>query len=171
MITSYGGFSVGLKRNAFSKVNSRYKINPKNLSPRPVNNYRPTSVTYQGAKIRGRRSIGPFVPQFQGIPLLGYKKQSAFVHTLKRSVYTHKRRPLTQSEYTAVRSGLSKQKNAAYMHRVTFIGRPEFKAGRNQLKSAGYRRSYVRPTAKVVYSPRVHRRYRRNYKGQFAGSM
>src|ERR687884_830161 len=96
--------------NGFSK-NNRFKINPKVLGKSPKNAYRPTSVKFQGAKIRGRRSIGPIVPQFQGIPLLGYKKQAAFVHTLKRSAYSYHRRPLTTHEYTAIRSGLSKQKN------------------------------------------------------------
>jgi len=166
---SGSGFSFSLKRNAFN-VNSRYRINPKNLGPTPRNAYRPTSVRYQSAKIRGRRSIGPVVPQFRGMPLLGYKKQAAFVHTLKRSAYSYKRRPLTSAEYTAIRSGLSKQANAAYMHRVKFAGTREFREGRSQLKSAGYRRSYVMPRSRVVYSPRVHRKYRRNYKGQFAGS-
>lgn len=165
-----GNFSFGIKQNAFRR-NNRFRINPKNLSPRPKNAFRPTSVTYRSAKIRGRRSIGPLVPQYKGIPLLGYKKHSAFVHTLKRSAYSYQRRPLTSVEYTHIRSGLSKQANAAYLHKVGFIRNKQFKQGRQQLKSAGYRRSYIRPTSKVVYSPRVHSRYRRNYKGQFAGSM
>lgn len=162
-------FSVGIKRNAFSR-NNRFRINPKELSKSPRNAYRPVSVTYRPAKIRGRRSVGPFVPQYAGVPLLGYKKQAAFVHTLKRSPYNYKRRPITQTEYTFIRSGLSKQANAAYLHRVGFIRNKQFREGRQQLRAAGYRRSYIQPARKVVYSPRTHRRYRRNYKGQFAGS-
>lgn len=163
-------FSVGIKRNAFSR-NNYFKINPRELNNRPRNAYRPVSVTYRSAKIRGRRSIGPFVPQYRGTPLLGYKRHGAFVHSMKRSVYSYKRRPLTRSEYTHIRSGLSKQANAAYLHRMTFARNKQFKQGRQQLKSVGYRRSYIQPHRKVVYSPRTHRKYRRNYKGQFAGSF
>lgn len=150
---------------------ARGKINPISLGHSPSANLRPTSVKYKTAKIRGARQLGPvpIVPRFpgSGYPILGYKKHASFVNTLRRSGPKKTRRPLTRGEYTAIRSGLTKQADVAYKHRVTFAFRKEFKAGGRQLKAAGYRRSYVQPLNKVVYRSR---RIRRDSHGRFAGT-
>lgn len=172
---SYKGISFTAKSNR-----NRNKIYPKQLSTHPLNTRKPTSIKYGVAKIRGARAIPGtrIVPRLtrNNYPLLGYKKQGAFVHSLKKSGLStipyanRRRRPLTRGEYTAIRSGLSKQANAAYMHRTTFLWNKEFKAGRTQLHSVGYRRSYVRPLSHATFSHRTQRRYKRGAHGQFAGS-
>jgi hypothetical protein len=153
----------------------RGKINPVSLGAHPANKLKATSVKYKTAKIRGARTLGPIpivprIPQ-TNYPLLGYKKHGSFVHTLKRSGIKKYHRPLTRGEYTAIRSGLTKQSNAAYLHRRGSL--KQFKTGTSQLHSVGFRRSYISPHNKVVYSKRVaggHKRrtyYSRGFHGHF----
>jgi hypothetical protein len=176
----------GIKFTSKAKSN-RNLIHPRQLPLHPSSNKRPTSVGYKVAKIRGAR---PFpgtriVPRIgaTNYPLFGYKKHGAFVHSLSRkglstvpNLGNRYRRNLTRHEYTSIRSGLSKQANASYMHRFSFPVRKEFHAGRAQLHSVSFRRSYIKPLSKVTGKGAYHGHghhnvnVRRGQHGHFAGS-